>query len=463
MIPIIAIVGRPNVGKSTLFNQLTKTRRAIVADEPGLTRDRQYGRGQVGTSAYMVVDTGGIGEITETIDEHLTSQAMQAIEECDVIFFMIDLRAGVSAADQRIADELRKYQKKLYLVANKADGVDVTTQQADCFQLGLGSPIPIAAAHGRGIKTLIEQVEADFPASTSPPVVTAGIKFAIVGRPNVGKSTLVNRILGEERVVVFDEPGTTRDSIHIEFTRHNKAYTIIDTAGVRRRARVNRGVEKFSVVKTLAAIEESNVVVLVIDGRETVTEQDLHLLGCVIEAGKALVVAVNKWDGLSATERERLRYELDRRLIFAQFAERYFISALHGSSVGDLFPAIERAYQSATRRFSTPQVNTALQAALEQHAPPLIRGRRVKIRYAHAGGSLPPLIVLHGNQLESLSKNYLRFLTNYFREKFDLIGTPIRFELKTTDNPFKGRKNVLTERQQRKRRRMLRHVKQKKS
>lgn len=463
MLPVIAIVGRPNVGKSTLFNQLTKSRNAIVADLPGLTRDRQYGEGKVGEHPYIVIDTGGIGEEGRDIDGRMTEQARLAIAESDIIIFLVDIRAGVTAADQKITQELRQSKKTVFLVANKADGIDIAVMQAELFQLGLGEPIPIAATHGRGVKGLMEIIQADFPQDIeTQEVESEGIKFAIVGRPNVGKSTLVNRILGEERVVVYDEPGTTRDSIHINFTRRDTPYTIIDTAGVRRRARVKQGVEKFSVVKTLTAVEESDVVILVIDGREAITEQDLHILGFVIEAGKALIIAVNKWDGLSPDERELNRKELDRRLSFVNYAEQFFISALHGSRVGDLFPAIERAYRSASQSLSTAEVNDVLQEAVKKHTPPLVRGRRVKCRYAHAGGRCPPLIVIHGNQLESLPQSYLRYLMNCFREKFKLVGTPIRIELKTSDNPFKGRKNPLTPRQKRRRQRLMRHAKKRK-
>lgn len=461
MLPVIAIVGRPNVGKSTLFNQLTKSRDAIVANSPGLTRDRQYGEGRLGEKPYIVIDTGGIGEEGERIDGKMTEQANSAIAECDMILFMVDIRAGVTPADFRITDQLRQLKKPVYLVANKADGIDIAVMQAELFQLGLGEPIAIAATHGRGVKALIDEIQADFPKEVETAPASEGIKFAIVGRPNVGKSTLVNRILGEERVVVFDQPGTTRDSIRIDFKRHDKPYTIIDTAGVRRRGRVKQSIEKFSVVKTLTAIEESDVVILIVDARETITEQDLHLLGFVLDAGKALIIAVNKWDGLSPDDRDRIRNDLDRRLSFVNYAEQFYISALHGSRVGDLFPAIERAYASATRALSTAEVNDVLQMAVENHTPPLVRGRRIKLRYAHAGGRKPPLIVIHGNQLESLPKSYLRYLMNTYREHFKLVGTPIRIELKTSTNPFEGRKNPLTERQRRKRKRMLKHVKKK--
>ena len=463
MRPVVALVGRPNVGKSTLFNALTRTRDALVADYPGLTRDRKYGVGHSEDWEFVVIDTGGLSGEFEGIDEPMAQQTRLAIREADVVILLVDGRSGATAADEQLAIELRTQGKRVVLAVNKTDGVDPLQASMEFHALALGEPVPIAAAHGRGISTLIARALEGFPRraemETLADAQSSGIRIAFVGRPNVGKSTLVNRILGEERVVVFDAPGTTRDSIYIPFERDGKTYTLIDTAGVRRRARVNEVVEKFSVVQTIQAIESAHVVIVVLDAHEGIAEQDAHLLGMVLDAGRALVLAINKWDGLEPDQRERVRAEFDRRLDFVNFAESYFISALHGTGVGDLFRAVQRAYTSAMIKVSTSQLTRLLEQAVNAHQPPLVRGRRIKLRYAHQGGQNPPVFVIHGNQTESLPGAYKRYLANFFIQALKLKGTPVRFEFKTGENPFAGRRNTLTPRQQQQRRRLMRFAK----
>ncbi|ANB03506.1 ribosome biogenesis GTPase Der [Ectothiorhodospira sp. BSL-9] len=464
MKPVIALVGRPNVGKSTLFNQLTRSRDALVADMPGLTRDRQYGVGRVGEFGYMVVDTGGLSGEAETLDTLMARQTLQAIQEADVVLFLVDGREGLSAADQTIAEELRGFNKQLLLVLNKTDGIDANSAATDFFSLGLGTPVPIAAAHGRGVSRLMDRVKELLPeaeARDEDEERWPGIRIAFVGRPNAGKSTLINRILGEERVLATDVPGTTRDSVYVPFERDEQMYTLIDTAGVRRRSRVHETVEKFSVVKTLQAVEAAHVVIFLLDARQGIAEQDAHLLGMVMEAGRSLVLAINKWDGLTPDDRDQVRMELSLKLPFLDFAERRFISALHGSGVGDLFGAVQRAHESASADVSTSLLTRLLERAISEHQPPLVRGRRIKLRYAHQGGRNPPVIVIHGNQTDQLPGSYKRYLTNYFRQHLQLVGTPIRMEFRTGENPYKDKRNTLTPRQQHKRKRMMRHVKKK--
>ncbi len=484
MVPVVALVGRPNVGKSTLFNRLTRTRDALVADFPGLTRDRKYGRAEIKGHEYIVIDTGGIDGTEDGVESFMAEQSLQAIEEADIVLFLVDARAGAMPADHAIAKHLRSRQKATFLVANKIDGIDADSAISDFYSLGLGDIHPIAASHGRGVNVLIETVldpifhfandqnealSEDEPDEVLPEsyddiedeaesLINQPIKVAIVGRPNVGKSTLTNRILGEERVVVYDMPGTTRDSIYIPMTRDDREYIMIDTAGVRKRGKVTETVEKFSVIKTLQAIEDANVVILVIDAREGISDQDLSLLGFIINSGRSLVIAVNKWDGLSQDIKEQVKTTLDDRLDFIDFARLHFISALHGSGVGNLFDSIQEAYDCATRRVNTALLTKIMQMAQDDHQPPLVRGRRVKLKYAHAGGYNPPIVVIHGNQVEDLPDSYKRYLMNYFRRSLKIMGSPIRIQFKEGANPFEGRKNSLTASQQRKRRRLMKHV-----
>jgi GTP-binding protein len=481
MLPVVALVGRPNVGKSTLFNRLTNTRDALVADYPGLTRDRKYGQAKFDRRQFIVVDTGGITGDEEGIDAEMAQQSLLAIEEADVVMFLVDARAGLLPADQGIADHLRRINKKVFVVANKVDGIDGDSESAEFYSLGLGDIKQIAAAHGRGVAQLLQDalapLEPEFPdmeivdeepqededaESQRQRLQELPIKLAIVGKPNVGKSTLTNRILGEERVVVYDMPGTTRDSVYIPMERDEREYILIDTAGVRKRKKISEAVEKFSIVKTLQAIEEANVVLLVIDAREGITDQDLSLLGFVLNSGRSLVVAVNKWDGLSNDIKDEIKREMDRRLGFIDFARIHFISALHGSGVGNLFESVQEAYMSATKRINTALLTQIMEMAQDDHQPPLVRGRRVKMKYAHAGGYNPPVIVIHGNQVDDLPSSYKRFLMNYFRKALEIMGTPIKIEFREGNNPFEGKKNNLTLAQQRKRRRMMSYYKEKK-
>jgi len=481
MLPVVALVGRPNVGKSTLFNRLTNTRDALVADYPGLTRDRKYGQAKFEKRQFIVVDTGGITGDEEGIDAEMAQQSLLAIEEADVVLFLVDARAGLLPADQGIADHLRRINKKVFVVANKVDGIDGDSESAEFYSLGLGVIKQIAAAHGRGISQLLQDalkpLEDDFPdmeiveqepeeeedAETQRQrLQELPIKLAIVGKPNVGKSTLTNRILGEERVVVYDMPGTTRDSVYIPMERDEREYILIDTAGVRKRRKISEAIEKFSIVKTLQAIEEANVVLLVIDAREGITDQDLSLLGFVLNSGRSLVVAVNKWDGLSTDIKDDIKREMDRGLGFIDFARIHFISALHGSAVGNLLESVQESYLSATKRINTALLTQIMEMAQDDHQPPLVRGRRVKMKYAHAGGYNPPVIVIHGNQVDDLPSSYKRFLMNYFRKALEIMGTPIKIEFREGNNPFEGKKANLTLAQQRKRRRMMSFYKDKK-
>lgn len=463
MLPVIALVGRPNVGKSTLFNRLTRSRDALVASFPGLTRDRQYGKGAIGEIDYVVVDTGGLTDDTGGIDGPMADQVMQAIAESDLIAFMVDARDGRMPGDENIAAMLRRSDVPVVLVVNKIDGRNRDLLAGEFYSLGYGDPAYISASNGNGVAQFVDESIAGVVTESTEPESPeqAGIKIAAVGRPNVGKSTLINRLLGEERVVVFDAAGTTRDSVYIPFQRDDKRYTLIDTAGVRRRGKVQQTIEKFSVIKTLDAIADAHVVVLMVDARDGVVEQDLHLLGHILEVGRALVIAVNKWDGLTRDEREDIRRELERRLTFINFAKIHFISALHGSGVGNLYGSIHKAYESATRSIKTGDLNLILEQAIIDHQPPLARGRRVKLRYAHLGGSNPPVIVIHGNQTEAVPAAYKRFLEHRFIDALDLEGTPIRLEFRTGENPFKGRKNKLNKRQISSKRRLMDHVKKK--
>jgi len=459
MKPVIALVGRPNVGKSTLFNCLTRSRDALVADLPGLTRDRKYGEGRVGDKPYLVVDTGGLSGGEQGLEELMAGQVWQAVEEASAVLFLVDAHEGLNATDEEIGRRLRQASKTVYLVVNKVDGADLQLATAEFYALGLGQPYGVTASHGRGVAALMDEVLAAFAQSEEEEAEQPGIKIAIVGKPNVGKSTLVNRILGEERVLAYDMPGTTRDSIYIPFERHGKHYTLIDTAGVRRKSRIDDKLEKFSVIKALQAIEEANVVVLVIDAQEGVTDQDAHLLGFVLDTGRALLIAVNKWDGLDSDQRIRVKQELERRLQFVDFAEIRFISALHGTGVGELYAPIESAYASAYKELPTPQLTKLLEDAVTAHQPQLVKGRRIKLRYAHQGGKNPPIIVIHGNQVDKVPGHYKRYLTKYFRETLQLHGTPVRLEFKASANPYAGKRNTLTPRQMQKKKRLMRHIK----
>ncbi len=463
MLPVIALVGRPNVGKSTLFNYLTRSREALVADYPGLTRDRQYGRVKRGHRDCLVVDTGGIVDDKDGIDSFARKQVEIALQEADVVFFLVDARAGLNTADQMIAESLRRLNKPVVLVANKIDGINAEIASADFYALALGEPVAIAASHGRGVRELLARIDDLIPeAEEDADSEEGGIGIAIVGRPNVGKSTLVNRLLGEERVVVFDEAGTTRDSIYIPFERNGQKFTLIDTAGMRRKARVSLAIEKFSIIKSLQAIEKANVVIYLIDAREGVTDQDAHLLGLILEAGRALIIGLNKWDGISVEQKELIKKQIEIKLPFLDFAEKHPISALHGSGVGKLFDVVHKLYDSAMIDMSTPELTRILKDAVDAHQPPLVRGRRIKLKYAHQGGRNPPVVVVHGVQTDALPSAYRRYLMNYYRQQLGLKGTPIKLVFKSPENPFKGQRNKLTERQQKKRRRLVKFSKRQK-
>jgi len=439
MTPVIALVGRPNVGKSTLFNRLTRSRDALVADFAGLTRDRQYGEGDLGERPFIVIDTGGITGLEEGIDLRMSEQSLQAIEEADVTLLLVDARDGLMPGDQLLVDYLRKQAKPYSLVVNKTDGLDPDVAMADFHQLGCEASYAIAASHGRGVNKMLAEILAPFPTEAEVEAGdddSSGIKIAVVGRPNVGKSTLVNRMLGEERVVVYDHPGTTRDSVYIPFERRGRHYTLIDTAGIRKKGKTSEAIEKFSVVKSLQAIKDANVVVLLIDAREGIVEQDLHLLGYVLDAGRALAIGINKWDGMDEYARDEVKRAIQRRLVFVDFAKIHFISAKHGTGVGDLYGSVEKAYSAASRKLSTNKLTQLLERITAQHAPPVINNRRIKLRYAHPGGSNPPLIIIHGKQTDKVPVHYLRYLEKNFRKYLDLQGTPVRIELVSDDNPF---------------------------
>jgi GTP-binding protein len=462
VLPVIALIGRPNVGKSTLFNRLTRSRDALVADYPGLTRDRQYGFGKLGPIPYLVIDTGGVAGGEVGIGEAMVEQTVRALQEADAAIVMVDGRSGLTAADEHVAALARKHARKTWLAVNKSEGLDSALASGEFHGLGLGEPIAVSAAHGDRVGALIDDVLSEFQVEEPVDEVDDDdkeLRIAVIGRPNVGKSTLVNRLLGEERLVVFDQPGTTRDSVAVPFERNDRKYLLIDTAGIRRKSRVHEAIEKFSIIKALQAMEQAQVVIAVLDAQEGITEQDVSLLGLVLERGRALVVVTNKWDGLSAYERKRIRDELERRLPFLDFAERITISALHGTAVGDLLPAVERAFRAATRDLSTTELTRELEAAVMAHPPPMVRGRRIRLRYAHQGGRNPPVIVIHGNQTGKLPEAYRRYLINRFRKAFRLKGTPVRLSFKTSKNPFKGRRNKLTPRQERSRKRLMKRVK----
>lgn len=465
MKPIVVLVGHPNVGKSTLFNCLTHSRDALVANYPGLTRDRQYGFGKVGDYQYLVVDTGGLSGSRESLDQRMADQTRIALDEASHIVHLVDAREGLTATDQFIAAALRAYNKPVTLVVNKTDGLDPEQACAEFHSLGFSSIQPIAAAHNRGIRSLMERLFAGTPQAefrnkqeTLAPEIEA-IRIALVGKPNVGKSTLINRLVGEPRLLTFDQPGTTRDSIEVPFEKQGQQYILIDTAGLRRRSRVTETVEKFSIVKSLQAIESAHVVILVLDAKQGISEQDASLLGLVVQSGRSVVLAINKWDGLSPDDKASTERMLDLRLAFLDFVKQHRISALYGTGVDGLMRSVRRAYRSAVAKFATAELTRLLQDAIESHPPPLVRGRRIKLRYAHQGGHNPPCIIIHGNQTEHLPDTYKRYLMNYFRRALDLTGTPVSLEFKTGENPYAGRRNQLSPRQQQKRKRLLRHVK----
>jgi GTP-binding protein len=441
MKPTVVIVGRPNVGKSTLFNRLTRTREAIVVDAPGITRDRHYGEGRVGNKPYLVVDTGGFEPVTkEGIYHQMARQTRQAVDEADVVLFIVDARAGLTAQDREIGEELRRSGRKIWIIVNKAEGMKSAMSTAEFHALGLGEPLAISAAHGEYVSDLMDLVLEEFPApDRDKEDESKHPRIAIVGRPNVGKSTLVNALLGEERVVVFDLPGTTRDSISIDFEREGKRYTLVDTAGMRKRGKVDEAVEKFSVIKTLQSIADANIAILVLDARQEISEQDAHIAGFILEEGRALVVAVNKWEGLDEGERDQIKRDAARKLNFLNFARFHFISALEGQGIGALLRSADEAYAAAMAELATPRLTRALMMAVQQQQPPRAGMVRPKMRYAHQGGSNPPRIIVHGTALESVPDSYRRYLERFFRDVFKLTGTPLRVEFKTGRNPFANR------------------------
>jgi GTP-binding protein len=439
MLPVFALVGRPNVGKSTLFNCLTRSRDALVFDTPGITRDRLYGKGHYGGHDFLVIDTGGINPHEEGIDTLTAQQAWQGVEEAHVVFWLVDAKTGPTSIDLLLADRLRQLDKPVILVVNKSEHLATEAACNEFYQMGWPTMIAVSATHTRGIEELLGTAYEAIPEvlnAEKAPLVDSGIKVAVVGRPNVGKSTLINRLMGEERVVVFDQPGTTRDSIFIPFTRREQAYTLIDTAGVRRRKNIDEAIEKFSVVKTLQAIAEAHVVIFVLNAQEGITEQDLSLLGFILEAGRGLILAINKWDGLENYDREQVRAQVDRRLDFVDFAKLLYISAKHGTGVGELWENIIKVYQCMSAKHTTGLLTKILHDAVTAHPPPHAHGRRPKLKYAHMGGVLPPRIVIHGNQPHELSQQYQRYLVNTFRKTLKLVGTPIHLVLKSPRNPY---------------------------
>jgi GTP-binding protein len=463
MLPLVALVGRPNVGKSTLFNALTRTRDALVHDEPGVTRDRNYGYcRRIEERTFVVCDTGGLSSEQEGLAGATAKQSRAAAEEADLILFIVDGREGPTAYDQTLLAWLRKTGKPFYLVVNKTDGLDEAATVNEFARFGVETVIPLAASHQRGVPQLLEEIIKHLPATDEVEDMIGDserVRVAFIGRPNVGKSTLVNRLLGEERMIASEVPGTTRDSISVDLDRDGRKYCLIDTAGLRRRAKVEEAVEKFSTFKTLQAIDQCEVAVVLLDAGEGVTEQDATVLGHVLEAGRALVIAVNKWDGQSTYQRDQTKGLLDRKLSFCTWAEHITISAKHGTGMRELFRAINRAHASATRKFGTSETTQALEVAVESFPPPVQNGHVAKMRYAHPGGSNPPTFIVHGTRLKKLPESYKRYLENFFRKRFKLVGTPLQFIFKEGENPYAGKKNVLTEKQVKSRRRLMKHVK----
>ncbi len=463
MTSTIAIIGRPNVGKSTLFNYLTRSRNALVVDQPGVTRDRQYGIAEYNDRIYLLIDTGGLYDVNETnqsIAGIISEQSLNAAREADAVFWLIDGRTELSTIDETIAGELRQENIQFYLLVNKTEGLDTDTTCAEFYSLGVDRLFPISAKRGSGIPSLMTAVGNEVKDLGKPLTeIPSGLRICLIGRPNVGKSTLTNRILGEERMLTYAQPGTTRDSINIPFQRDSKDYVLIDTAGVRRKSRVNDTIEKFSVMKTLEAMEQSHIVILILDAQEAVTDQDLSLLGLTIESGKSLMIAINKWDGLDTDQKRRIRSQVDRKLDFANYAAIHYISALHGTGVGKLFNSIDKIGKAQSVTIKPSRLTSILHDAVETHPPPLIHGRRIKLRYAHLGGHNPFRIIIHGNQTDRVPLSYQRYLANTFREQLNLSGTPVVIEFKHGENPYKGKKNILTKRQIAKRKRLMKHVK----
>ena len=456
MLPVVALVGRPNVGKSTLFNVLTRTRDALVADMPGVTRDRHYGFCRLGERHFVLVDTGGLADSDEGLAGLTARQVELAIAEADVVVFVVDARDGLLPTDQAILERLRRTSKPMLLAVNKLDGLDESVALADFARLGVARPLPLAASHGHGTLQLVKAIETLLPAG-EPEALSGedegGVRVAIVGRPNVGKSTLVNRLLGEDRVIVSNVAGTTRDSIRIPLERDGRKYTLIDTAGVRRRARIEDAVEKFSVIKTLQSIDAANVVVMLLDANEGVTDQDAGLIGHALEVGRALVIAINKWDGLKPYDREQCKRSLERKLTFVEWAPRLTISALHGTGIGELMKRVNRVHAAANAKLTASDLTRALEVAYAAFQPPLVRGHAPKLRYAHPGGTNPPTIVIHGSRTKHLAESYRRYLENFFRKRYKLEGTPIRIDFREGENPYAAKKNVPADGQQKRRQR----------
>ncbi len=462
MLPVIALVGRPNVGKSTLFNAMTRSRDALVADMPGVTRDRHYGVCRTGTRPFVVVDTGGLSGVEEGIDALTAQQVRFAIEEANVLIFVVDARDGLLPQDRTILAELRRSGKPIIAAVNKTDGLDLQNAMAEFAVFGIANTLPLAASHNRGTEDLVATTERLLPPEVEEeldPGEAGSIRVAIVGRPNAGKSTLINRLLGEDRLIVSSVAGTTRDPIRVPLERDGKRYTLIDTAGVRRKARVEEAVEKFSVIKTLQSMAAAQVVVVLVDARENLADQDLTLIGHAVDEGRALVIAVNKWDGMEAYDREQCQRALERRLQFVDWAKTVFISALHGSGLRELMRGVVQAHHAATKELTSSELTKTLELAYEGYQPPLVRGHAPKLRFAHPGGTNPPTIVIHGSRTKHIAPAYRRYLENFFRKRYKLEGTPVRISFRDGENPFAGKKNVLTDSQKRKRQRMIREMK----
>lgn len=465
MLPVVALVGRPNVGKSTLFNVLTRSRDALVADMPGVTRDRHYGVCRQAERPFVVVDTGGLSGVDQAMDVLTARQVRLAIDEAHVLVFVLDAREGLLPQDHVILNELRRSGKPIIAAVNKTDGLDEDQALAEFSGFGMADTLPLSAAHSRGTEELIDALLPLLPPEQVDPLdegESDSIRVAIVGRPNAGKSTLINRLLGEDRLIVSEVAGTTRDPIRVPLERDGKRYTLIDTAGVRRRARVEEAVEKFSVIKTLQSMAAAQVVVVMIDARENLADQDLTLIGHAMDEGRAIVIAVNKWDGMDSYQRDQCVRALDRRLVFIDWAKQVYISALHGSGLRELMRAVVRAHHSATIELGSSELSKTLERAYEGYQPPLVRGHAPKLRFAHPGGSNPPTIVIHGSRTKHIAPAYRRYLEGFFRKRFKLEGTPICIDFRDGENPFAGKHNVLTEAQQRKRQRMVREMKKRK-